>query len=167
MAILPDVLAYSLKVIFCGTAASRQSAAQGAYYAGPGNRFWPTLYRIGLTPIQLQPEAFIQVLQYGIGLTDIVKHASGNDRDLKPVDYQPEALLARLSMYQPRFVAFNGKRAAQAFFDASSLDYGRINQVIGESAVFVLPSTSGAARAYWDETIWFALAKAIQDTDVC
>src|SRR3546814_13773735 len=48
--VLPDVLAPGLRLVFCGSAAGRKSAELGAYYAGPGNKFWPTLYEIGLTP---------------------------------------------------------------------------------------------------------------------
>lgn len=69
--ILPDVLASDLVVVFCGTAAGNRSAQMGAYYAGIGNRLWPTLHQIGLTPRLLQPTEFWQALDYGIGLTDL------------------------------------------------------------------------------------------------
>jgi double-stranded uracil-DNA glycosylase len=48
--ILPDLLADGLDLVICGTAAGAVSAARGAYYAGPGNRFWATLADTGLTP---------------------------------------------------------------------------------------------------------------------
>ena len=47
--ILPDVLTYNLKIVFCGTAASKKSKLLKSYYAGPGNKFWKTLYEIKLT----------------------------------------------------------------------------------------------------------------------
>jgi double-stranded uracil-DNA glycosylase len=62
--ILPDVLAPNLKVVFCGTAAGTQSAEVGAYYAGRGNKFWRTLYEIGLTPRQLAPHEFTSLPLY-------------------------------------------------------------------------------------------------------
>ena len=43
--ILPDRLKPGLKLVFCGTAAGRQSALQQAYYAHGQNKFWTTLYR--------------------------------------------------------------------------------------------------------------------------
>ena len=58
MTILPDVLGPGLRVVFCGSAASTVAAARGAPYAGPGNRFWPTLFEIGLTPRRFAPEEF-------------------------------------------------------------------------------------------------------------
>lgn len=50
MSVLPDVLKPDLKIVFCGTAAGRESAARGAYYAGSGNSFWKTLHEVGLYP---------------------------------------------------------------------------------------------------------------------
>ncbi|HET6586644.1 MAG TPA: mismatch-specific DNA-glycosylase, partial [Oleiagrimonas sp.] len=38
--VLPDLLRAGLGLVFCGTAPSRRSAAEGAYYAHPGNYFW-------------------------------------------------------------------------------------------------------------------------------
>ena len=51
-AILPDVLEPGLRVVFCGTAAGKASARAGAYYAGPGNAFWPTLHRSILDSVE-------------------------------------------------------------------------------------------------------------------
>ena len=42
--VLPDVLMPGLRVVFCGYAPGTASAHAGAYYAGPGNRFWSTWY---------------------------------------------------------------------------------------------------------------------------
>ena len=71
--ILPDALAVGLDVVFCGSAAGTRSARADAYYAGPGNRFWPTLFSIGLMPEQIRPANFRHVVRYGIGLTDLAK----------------------------------------------------------------------------------------------
>ena len=79
MTVLPDILAPGLDIVFCGTAVGNVSAQRGAYYAGLGNMFWPTLYEIGLTPRRLQPEEFREVLSFGLGLTDLVKAVLGVD----------------------------------------------------------------------------------------
>ena len=73
-----------LKIVFCGTAAGNVSAARGAYYAHPQNRFWSALHAIGLTPRQLRPDEYPELAQWGLGLTDIAKHVSGMDRELPP-----------------------------------------------------------------------------------
>nr|HQT26871.1 mismatch-specific DNA-glycosylase [Burkholderiales bacterium] len=58
MSVLPDVLAPDLAVVFCGSAVGAASARRRAYYAGPGNAFWPTLARVGFTPCQLTPDEY-------------------------------------------------------------------------------------------------------------
>jgi TDG/mug DNA glycosylase family protein len=158
VAVLPDVLAANLRVVFCGTAAGRKSAEVGAYYAGPGNRFWPTLHEIGLTPRQLAPAEFHDVMAFGIGLTDIVKTASGGDHELDPGDFDAVGLRAKMWRHAPLALAFNGKHSAKAFFGTNKIEYGRQTEALGGTALFVLPSTSAAARRYWDIAPWRGLA---------
>src|SRR5438067_2276169 len=102
MDVLPDVLRPGLKVIFCGCAVGDKSARVGAYYAGPGNKFWGVLYRVGLTPRQLNPHEFPSVLEYGIGLTDIVKTRFGRDHVLAPSDFDAARVLARIRENAPK-----------------------------------------------------------------
>src|SRR3954462_737844 len=92
--VLPDVLVPGLALVFCGTAPSPTSAARGAYYAGPGNRFWDILAETGLTPRLLAPEDYPVLPQFGIGLTDIAKCASGMDVAI-PANAYDAADLAR------------------------------------------------------------------------
>src|SRR6185437_4604680 len=80
--VLPDVLEPGLRIVFCGTVAGTVSARRGAYYAHPQNRLWPALYAAGLTPRLMKPEEYPELLQWGLGLTDIAKHVSGMDREL-------------------------------------------------------------------------------------
>jgi double-stranded uracil-DNA glycosylase len=159
--VLPDILRQGLRIVFCGTAAGAVSAARGAYYAGPGNRFWSILHRIGLTPRQLQPEEFPLLPQFGIGLTDIAKHVSGADSDLPANAFDPTGLAARIRTVRPEVLAFNGKKAASLFLGlaGAQISYGHAVGPDDFPAVFVLPSTSGAARGNWDEGPWFELAR--------
>lgn len=158
VAILPDVLQPNLRVVFCGSAAGTQSARAGAYYAGRGNRFWETLFEIGLTPRRLEPQEFRSLLAYGIGLTDLVKTAFGPDGSLSSEDDDIAGLRAKIERFAPRMLAFNGKRAARVFL-GRSVAYGRQPERIGATVLFVLPSTSGAARRWWDVSHWEALGQ--------
>ncbi len=161
MPILPDTLRPGLRVVFIGTAASKRSAEIGAPYAGPGNRFWAMLHRMGLTPRQLDPREFRDAPQYGIGLTGMAPNSIGNDDILKPEDFDPAGVRAKIEQVQPQVAAFVGKRAAQEFLGHKILTYGRQPETVGQTILFVLPSTSGAARAFWDEAPWFDLARVI------
>jgi TDG/mug DNA glycosylase family protein len=160
--ILPDVLAPGLRVVFCGTAPGTRSALEGAYYAHPGNYFWRTLFDTGLTPHQLAPKAFRDVLQFGIGLTDVAKHAFGSDAELPQEAFDAGSLHRKLTRYKPRIVAFTSKNAARAALGLSpgAFDYGPQALSIAQSRVFVLPSPSGQARGFWKLEPWHELAAA-------
>lgn len=155
--ILPDILAPGLRVVFCGTQAGAVSARRGAYYAGPGNKFWKTLHEIGLTPERLEPEAFPTLPAYGIGLTDVAKLTSGPDTSLRSAHVDAEGFMARMAVNRPRIVAFNGKRAAQAVLGPLGA-YGLQRDRLAGAEVFVLPSTSGAASGFWSIEPWRELA---------
>src|SRR5438876_1986095 len=114
--ILPDVLERGLKAVFCGTAVGPTSARLGAYFAGRGNRFWDVLHRVGLTPRKLQPREYHDLVNYGIGLTDLAKKRSGTDQQVAARDFDTEGLRAKIRRYEPKALAFNGKTAAVSFF---------------------------------------------------
>jgi TDG/mug DNA glycosylase family protein len=159
---LDDLFGADLLVVFCGTAAGNQSAMLGQYYAGRGNRFWDILAATKLTPSRLAPADYRRLGEFGIGLTDIAKGRAGNDTDIafRPADR--EQLRDKLRQYRPRILCFNGKRAAQEFFGVKSVSYGLQPEGIGPTALFVAPSTSGAARGSWDEGLWHELALLVQ-----
>ncbi|MGB3714178.1 MAG: mismatch-specific DNA-glycosylase [Candidatus Promineifilaceae bacterium] len=163
---LDDVLGHGLKVVFCGTAAGTVSAERGQYYAGPGNKFWKTLHSIGLTERELDPAEFRTLLAKGIGFTDVVKDKSGMDKVIKAADFESGRgrLRREMEKYQPRFLCFNGKRAAKGFFDVKRVEYGLQEMRIGETRVFVAPSTSAAAGRWWDIGYWKELAKLVNET---
>lgn len=148
-----------MRVVFCGTAPGAASARAGAYYAGPGNRFWATLPEVGLTPILLAPAEFARLADFGIGLTDVSKTASGSDAEVGSSGVDRKRLTAAVAAVAPRHLAFNGKNAARAALGRPVV-YGPQPEAIGGASVWVLPSTSGAARGFWDIGPWGQLARA-------
>ena len=160
--ILPDLLDYNLNIIFCGTAASKKSKKNSAYYAGPGNKFWKTLHKIGLTETQLKPQEFKKLINYGIGLTDICKTDFGNDNELDRSKYDVKGFNLKILEYKPRIVCFNGKNAAKAYLNKKIVEYGEQYETIGTTKIFVAPSTSGAANKFWDKKIWEEILNFIQ-----
>lgn len=159
MTILPDVLADNLDIVFCGTAVGNVSVQRGAYYAGPGNAFWPTLYAVGLTPRRLQPEEYPLLPSFGLGLTDLVKTIAGVDAELSPDQFDRQRLRAAMLRHQPKIVAFTSKRAGSECL-GRPVEYGLQAERIGASALYVLPSPSGAARGYWNIGYWQELARS-------
>ena len=163
MSVLRDLLAPDLAVVFCGTAVGTTSARRRAYYAGPGNAFWPTLFAVGLTPHRVEPEEYECITEYRLGLTDLAKTVAGSDRSLSAEHFDSGGLRAKIQKYRPRVLAFTSKRAAKEFVGHPVDDYRWLPETIGETALFVLPSPSGAARRYWSDKPWYELAQNVRD----
>lgn len=157
--VLPDVLAPGLQIVFCGTAASRISAQKGYNYANPGNLFWPTLRKLELVPATFDPAQFRTLPQFGLGLTDLCKSSIGNDDELDDESYDTAALTRKLRKYQPCVLAFTSKQGASVYLQRK-VAYGLQAEKVGATHIFVLSSTSGRARRFFDEAVWTQLAHA-------
>lgn len=160
--ILPDVLAPGLRIVFCGTAAGTVSARRGAYYAHPQNRFWRTLFAVGLTPRLVDPEDYGDLPLFGLGLTDLAKSVYGMDREL-PCDALGAAaraeLIEKVLRTQPQCLAFTSLAAGRGALGRTA-GFGESAERFGATRVWVLPSPSPAARGSFDERWWRALAEA-------
>lgn len=159
---LPDVLAPGLRLVFCGTAPGTVSAQRKAYYAFPGNRFWPTLALTGLTPVQLAPHEYPRLLEFGIGLTDLVKDQAGSDAALRFEPANRPRLEQAIQHFQPGILCFNGKRAAMEYLGSKRVEYGVHAAQIGSTRLFVAPSTSGLAVRSWSFPVWEELARIVR-----
>jgi TDG/mug DNA glycosylase family protein len=155
--LVPDVLEPGLRLVFCGTAPSKASAAAKAYYAKPGNRFWPTLQQVGITPRRFAPGEYRELLRLGIGLTDLCKDHSGVDAELPHGAFDLDAFHRKVRHHRPQIIAFTSKHAAQSCL-GTAVDYGLQAHRLGESQLFVLTSPSGLATRYFDVEVWRELA---------
>jgi TDG/mug DNA glycosylase family protein len=159
--VLPDRLAPDLRVWFVGTAAGPMSAALGAYYAHPGNRFWRALHEAKITPRLFAPREFPELLALGIGLTDFCKTGWGVDAAIAHEAFDVAAFRQKVERLKPRTLAFTSKKAASLWLNRAT---GRIETGLqisggGEPDLFVLPSPSGLATSYWSLTPWRDLAR--------
>lgn len=161
--VLRDLLREQLQVVLCGTAAGTTSAAERAYYAHRQNKFWKILHETGLTPERLAPHQYRELLQYRIGLTDLVKAGAGMDRATLP--QLTAADRARLNdsilAFRPEFLAFTSKTAGERFFGGKR-GYGAQAERIGDTRIWILPSTSGAANGSWRPEIWHRFAEEVR-----
>ncbi|MGH2374506.1 MAG: mismatch-specific DNA-glycosylase [bacterium] len=117
-----------------------------------------TLAEVGLTPHVLAPADYEQLLRFGIGLTDLIKGQAGRDDQVPFARADAMALRAKVMLYQPRYLCFNGKRAAREFLRRPEVEYGVQAERIGRTVLFIAPSTSRSANAFWDLSIWHDLA---------
>lgn len=153
--ILPDRLAPDLRVWFVGTAAGPRSAAVGAYYAHPGNRFWRALYEAGITPRLFNPHDYPELLDLGVGLTDFCKTGWGVDADIAKAHFDTAGFRRKVSRFRPQALAFTSKTAAGLWLSRTTgrIELGRQSDA-EDPAVFVLPSPSGLATSYWSIEPW-------------
>ena len=108
---LPDYLEPGLDIVLVGINPGAYSVQAGHYYAGPGNRFWNAANRAGLFGEPLRPENDARVLEFGIGLTDVVKRPTCvRAKDLRAADYRRWApvLKEKIRRFRPRIVCFQG-----------------------------------------------------------
>ncbi|HYZ91331.1 MAG TPA: mismatch-specific DNA-glycosylase [Actinomycetota bacterium] len=155
---LPDVLAPRLRVVFCGINPGRVSAAAGAHFANPRNDFWRLLHAAGFTPRQLTPAEQSDLLRYGVGVTNAAMRTTRGSGDLRKPDFAGAAArLERLAdELKPAWIGFVGKEAYRGVFGERPT-LGVQERGLGETRLFVLPSTSPANAAVpWSERLhWF------------
>jgi TDG/mug DNA glycosylase family protein len=164
--ILPDLLRPGLRLVLCGSAPGRVSAARAAHYAGPGNKFWDILHRTGLTPRRFAPEEFAALDALDIGLTNLCTTASGADAAIPAAAFDAAALAAKLRRHRPALVAFVGKNPAARFLGVKAPPFGLVPGPADLPPLFVLPSTSGLACRSWDPAPWHALAERLRNAAI-
>ncbi|XP_015191469.1 PREDICTED: G/T mismatch-specific thymine DNA glycosylase-like [Polistes dominula] len=144
---LPDYLEENLDMVFIGINPGLMSAHRGRYYAGPGNHFYKLLYESGLTPRCMNFDEDHKLLQYGIGLTNIVSRTTSSSADLKKTEIKEGAKIIeeKIKLFKPKIAIFNGKCIYEVYANKtskSSFHYGLQPEHIENTAVWVVPSSS-------------------------
>ncbi|MFF7586919.1 G/U mismatch-specific DNA glycosylase [Kitasatospora purpeofusca] len=147
---IEDITAPGLRVLFCGINPGLWSGATGHHFARPGNRFWPALHRSGFTPRQFRPDEQRQLLDLGLGITNVAPRATAKADELTAEELRAggAALAERVLRLRPRALAVLGIGAYRTAFGRRTASIGRQEQGIGETAVWVLPNPSGLNAHY-------------------
>ena len=142
------MLGPGLDVVFCGINPGRVSDAARAHFANPRNDFWRLLHDAGFTPRLLDPSEQYEVLDYRLGLTNAAYRTTPGSSDLRRADFAGSAeRLTRLALdLRPAFIAFVGKEAYRGVFGERA-ELGLQERTLGETSLFVVPSTSPANAA--------------------
>jgi mismatch-specific thymine-DNA glycosylase len=143
MRTLPDYLRKGMKMILVGPNPGDRSARVGHYYAGRTNQFWPILYESGVIPEPLTYEDDRRMLEFGIGMTDLVKRPTRAIEEIERQEFaEGRVLLAqKLEDTRPRVIAFNGKIVYEKFA-GRPCKLGLQKEKLYGAQVFVLPSTA-------------------------
>eukprot|EP00808_Paulinella_micropora_P004476 g44368.t1 len=172
---LSDVMGPGLDMLWCGINPGRVSAAAGFHYANSGNHFWKLLYESGLTDKQLKPAEQQLLLNYGMGLINLVQRMTPSSSDLsrKEMEAGKAALLRKLQESGAHLLVFNGRCIFDAILGAPKIkhfSFGLQEEAVSQRLlgradvrVFVMPSTSSRVSAYQrrDKLIFFQQLKEV------
>jgi double-stranded uracil-DNA glycosylase len=116
----------------------------------PGNRFWPTLAGAGLTPRQLAPDETDELLQLGIGITNLVNRTTATAAELSVEELVTGAkrLRGTVAKFRPHVVAVLGVSAFRTAFTQPAADIGRQPEALEGATLWVLPNPSGLNAHY-------------------
>jgi double-stranded uracil-DNA glycosylase len=142
---VPDLIAPGLAVLFCGINPGLYSGATGHHFARPGNRFWPALHAAGFTDRQVRPWEERWLLEYGLGITNLVARATATAAALGRDELRAgrSRLERKVRRFRPQAVAVLGIGAYRLAFDQPRAAVGRQPASFGQAVLWVLPNPSG------------------------
>ena len=174
-----------LRLLIVGVNPGLWTAAVNAPFARPGNRFWPSLHRAGLTDHVVDAAAGLsaadegQLLSRGIGVTNLVGRATARADELSRAELLAGGarVVALVRELAPTVVAVAGITAFRAAFalpraTVGEQDTSTIQGWPGAVALWVVPQPSGlnahetldSLAAHWRE-VWDAVERRGSSSD--
>lgn len=146
----PDVLAVGLDVVFAGLNPASSAVAAGHNFSHRSNRFWSVLNLAGFTEVRLQPQEEHRLLEYGCGITAVVRRPTTSADEISPEEFRKarREFEAKMRHYAPRAVAFLGKRALSAMIGLPDVEWGCLPSGFAGTMAWVLPNPSGLNRSF-------------------
>ena len=151
-----DLLAPDLKLLFCGYNPSLVSGRTGYHYAHPGNRFWRVLFATGITNRLYRPEEDAELLNLGIGFTNLCPRPTrrADELDREEIRAGAAELRAKLESFRPRAVAYTGIGVYKWFRATSKASWGvQEDEAVHGVTDAVVPSPSGLNRMLFEELV--------------
>jgi TDG/mug DNA glycosylase family protein len=154
---LKDRIRPRLRVLFVGINPGVRSAITGHHFAGYSNRFWKLLSDSRLVPEHITYQDDDRLLEWDLGITNLVARPSPGISDLRPVEYVQgwKVLDSKIRRYRPDVVALVGVTVYRAILpflnDAPAKPRSRRRlkmigpqpAIVHGARVFVLPNPSG------------------------
>ena len=147
---VPDIIEPGLDVLIAGINPSLYSVVVGHHFARPGNRFWPALYHSGFVPRLLRPDEDRVLLEHGVGLTNISRHATarGDEVTNEELARGGRTLVRKVRRHRPSTVAILGVTAYRLAFGRPKAQMGMQDRTLGGAPLWVLPNPSGLNAHY-------------------
>lgn len=146
--------------MFVGINPGVRSAITGHHFAGFSNRFWKLLAESKLVPEPITYADDARLLEWGLGITNLVARPSPGIDDLRPAEYVEgwKILERKIEQYRPAVVALVGVTLYRAILpllasgaaagarrrasDPESI-LGLRKEVVHGARLYVLPNPSG------------------------
>ncbi|WP_286228825.1 G/U mismatch-specific DNA glycosylase [Neobacillus mesonae] len=151
-----DRLKENLNILFVGFNPSIRSSETGHHFANPSNRFWKILYEAGLTLRKLEPLEDDCLLEWNMGITNIVARPTKAADEITKDEYKQgrEILKQKIARLRPKIVCFVGKGVYLQFSRQKSAPWGMQKEAVVDGTIdFVAPSSSGLVRMKIDEMV--------------
>jgi double-stranded uracil-DNA glycosylase len=151
---LPDLISHQVRLLFVGINPGLRSVAVQAHFAPRGNRFYPALFRAGITDRVIDASSGFAVadreylLARGIGITSLVDRATASADELTVGELVKGAqkLGPVVQEFSPRVVAILGITAYRKAFNDPQARLGKQPahyQPYPASELWVVPNPSG------------------------
>lgn len=148
---VPDLIGPGCRLLFSGINPGLWTAATGAHFARPGNRFYPALYEAGIVDHVIDATDGMSfadrnaLVDAGIGITNVAPRATAKASELTAAELREggEALIERVHRVAPRILAVLGITAYRTAFGEPKAVTGPQERTIGQTQVWVLPNPSG------------------------
>lgn len=148
---LPDLISERVRLLFVGINPGLRTAAVQAHFAPRGNRFWPALFRAGITDHLIDASSGFApgdreyLLARGIGITSLVERATAGADELTVGELVKgrQKLDAMVQKYAPRVVAVLGITAYRDAFNDRQARPGKQVSPYPATELWVVPNPSG------------------------
>lgn len=149
---VPDLLPEPLRLLFVGINPGLWTAATGAHFARPGNRFYPALVAAGILPHPptitengMSPDDRALLVHRGIGITNLVRRATARADELSREELRAgaEALTLLVASRRPPVVAVVGLTAYRQGFGRPRAVSGEQPETLAGARLWVVPNPSG------------------------
>ncbi|QRY63135.1 G/U mismatch-specific DNA glycosylase [Gordonia sp. PDNC005] len=148
---VPDLIGPDCRLLISGINPGLWTAATGAHFARPGNRFYPALYAAGITERLIDASAGMSdddaraLTAAGVGITNVVARATAKASDLSRAELEVGGrnLVRTVERVRPRVLAVLGVTAYRSAFGEPKATVGEQDRQIGDATIWVLPNPSG------------------------
>ncbi|MFD4367967.1 mismatch-specific DNA-glycosylase [Rhodococcus sp. NPDC058521] len=171
---VPDLIGPGLRLLFVGINPGLWTAATGAHFARPGNRFFPALAAAGIIERPIDPTSGLSsadrehLIARGVGITNLVARATAKADELTTDELVAGAdrLRETVRSCSPRVVAIAGITAYRTGFGVRAARKGPQPAGLEGARLWVVPNPSGLNAHETVSTLAVSYAAAAEEAGI-